>query len=240
MNEPISDEKLNAFVDGELDAAESEALLVRMREDENLANRVCMQRNLKSMVRLAYADPPVASRPAIPARFSAAHLARYAAAMLVLAVGLGGGWFMRGMEDRTQLTQTNHDHGMIRLTTVPDPNRVMLHVDSAAPDKLQAVLDHAEQFLQAAERSGRPIEVEVIANSRGLDLLRADYSPQADRIARMSQRHANIRFIACNQSIARLKSEGQQVILLPEAKVAPTAIGEIVTRLQQGWTYVKV
>jgi hypothetical protein len=30
------------------------------------------------------------------------------------------------------------------------------------------------------------------------------------------------------------------VELLPTARAAPTAIGEIVTRLQQGWTYVRV
>jgi intracellular sulfur oxidation DsrE/DsrF family protein len=30
------------------------------------------------------------------------------------------------------------------------------------------------------------------------------------------------------------------VVLLPAAQTAPTAIGEIVTRLQQGWTYVRI
>jgi intracellular sulfur oxidation DsrE/DsrF family protein len=56
----------------------------------------------------------------------------------------------------------------------------------------------------------------------------------------MKQRHANLRWVACGQSIARLKSDGEKVVLLPAAQTAPTAIGEIVTRLQQGWTYVRV
>jgi intracellular sulfur oxidation DsrE/DsrF family protein len=56
----------------------------------------------------------------------------------------------------------------------------------------------------------------------------------------MQQRHANLHWVACGQSLARFTSEGQKVELLPATRTAPTAIGEIVTRLQEGWTYVRV
>jgi hypothetical protein len=56
----------------------------------------------------------------------------------------------------------------------------------------------------------------------------------------MKQRHANLHWVACGQSIARLRNDGEQVRLLPDTQTAPTAINEIVTRLQQGWTYVRV
>jgi intracellular sulfur oxidation DsrE/DsrF family protein len=59
-------------------------------------------------------------------------------------------------------------------------------------------------------------------------------------MARMQQRHANLHWVACGQSLARFTSEGQKVELLPATRTAPTAIGEIVTRLQEGWTYVRV
>jgi hypothetical protein len=240
MNATVSDEKLNAFVDGELDVAESEALLARLREDAELANRVCRLRNLKSMVALAYADPPAAGRPTRGAGLAVGPGARYAAGVAILALGLGAGWLVRDLQDPGVARQARATPDAIRLVRAADTSRVMLHVDSAEPRALHGVLDRAEGLLAAAEREGRTIEIEVIANSRGLDLLRADYSPEADRIARLARQHANVHFIACNQSIARLKSEGKTVVLLPEAKVAPTAIGEIVTRLQQGWTYVKV
>jgi hypothetical protein len=129
---------------------------------------------------------------------------------------------------------------MVSLAREADPNRVMLHLDSAAPDKMQAVLDQAEHLLDEAERQGRTMQLEVIANSHGIDLLRAGYSPHAERMARMKQRHANLQWVACSQSIARFASEGQKVVLLPATRTAPTAVGEIVTRLQQGWTYVRV
>jgi len=95
-------------------------------------------------------------------------------------------------------------------------------------------------LLDDADRQGRTMQLEVIANSHGRDLLRAGQSPYAERIARMSRRHANLQWVACGQTIARITGEGQKVELLPAARTAPSAIGEIITRLQQGWTYVQI
>lgn len=242
MNPVISDEILHAYIDGELDVAESEKLIARLREDTELAQRVCALRSLRSMVRLAYAEPPLASRQARsePRRH---FMQRCAYGCLVLLAGLGGGWALRGYEAQAVATVPALVPGGVQVASLrqlADPNRIMLHLDSAAPGKMQAVLDQAERLLDDAERQGRAMQLEVIANSRGIDLLRAGHSPYADRIAEMKQRHANLQWVACGQSIARLRSGGEEVTLLPAAQTAPTAIGEIVTRLQQGWTYVRV
>ncbi|MBU1265541.1 MAG: hypothetical protein KJ946_13200 [Gammaproteobacteria bacterium] len=243
MNPLVSDETLHAFVDGELDVAESETLIARIRDDQELAQRVCALRTLQSMVRLAYAEPPVAAgrelRPAPRRQF----MQRCAYGCLVLVAGLSGGWALRGLEPQAVAAVPVAVQGgfqTVSLTQAADPNRVMLHLDSAAPDKMLAVLDQAEHLLDEAERQGRAIQLEIIANSRGIDLLRAGVSPYAARMARMTQRHANLQWVACSQTIARFSGEGQKVELLPIARAAPTAIGEIITRLQQGWTYVRV
>jgi hypothetical protein len=243
MKAVVSDETLHAFVDGELDVAESEALIARMAEDTELAQRVCALRGLQSMVRLAYVEPPGAagrkSRTAPRRKF----VQRCAFGCLVLLAGLSGGWALRGFESQAVAALPVaffNGYQRVSLARAADPNRVMLHLDSAAPDKMRAVLDQAEHLLDEAERQGRAMQLEVLANSHGIDLLRAGYSPYAERMARMKQRHANLHWAACSQSIARFTSEGQKVELLPRTRTAPTAIGEIVTRLQQGWTYVMV
>ena len=246
MNPVISDESLNAFVDGELDVAESEALIARMRDDPELAQRVCALRNLQSMVQLAYVEPPAAGNrkpDAVPRR---QFMQRCGLACLVLFVGLSSGWALRGLESQSSQSVvalpgllTGNDRA-VSLAHEADPNRVLLHLDNAAPDKMQAVLDQAEHLLDEAQRQGRTMQLEVIANSRGIDLLRAGVSPHAERIAHMKQRHANLHWVACDQSIARFTNAGEKVVLLPAAQTAPTAIGEIITRLQQGWTYVRV
>lgn len=244
MNPIVSDETLYAFVDGELDVAEREAFTARMQSDADLAQRVCVARTQRDMVRLAYAEPPVSGRQAAATRAQRARVRRCAFGCLVLCAGLVAGWMLRGIEGAATaaLGPAVRDAALqpVSLAREPDPNRVLLHLDSGAPAKMLAVLDHAERMLDEAERQGRVMQLEVIANSHGLDLLRAGHSPYADRIARMRQRHTNLQWVACSQTIARFRSEGQKVELLPVARTAPTAIGEIVTRLQQGWTYVRV
>lgn len=242
----VSDESLNAFVDGEFDVSESEALIARMRDDPDLAQRVGTLRSLRSMVKLAYAEPPVARNwrtRAIPRR---AFMQRCAFGCLVLFAGLSGGWVLHGMESRTVAStpvsplSVSDGYKTVSLAREADPNRVLLHLDSAAPDRMMSALDQAERLLDEAELQGRTMQLEIVANSYGIDLMRAGISPHAARMARMQQRHANLQWVACSQTIARFANEGKTVELLPASRIAPTAIGEIVTRLQQGWTYVRV
>ncbi len=242
MKSVVSDEILQAFVDGELAVSESESLVARMREDSELSQRVCTLRSLKSMVQLAYARPPAPPHGArsLPRRRL---VRRCAFGCLMLAAGLGG-WALRGIESdaaaATRLLALPDGYQVVSLAREVDPNRVLLHLDSAAPDKMRAVLDRAERLLANAERQRRPMQLEVVANSRGIELLRVGHSPYAERMAQMKARHVNLHWVACGQSIARYASEGQRVELLPSTRTAPTAIGEIVTRLQQGWTYIRV
>lgn len=243
MRPAVSDETLHAFVDGELDVAESETLIARMRDEDDLARRVCVLRSLQSMVRLAYAETP-AGRSGLAQRPRRRLLQRCSFGCLILFAGLSGGWALRGLElQAVAAAQPAMTHGTYQTVSISgevDPNRVMLHLDSGSPLKMRAVLDQAESLLDKAERQGRSMQIEIIANSSGVDLLRAGYSPYAERIAHMKQRHVNLNWVACSQTIARLNSQGQKVNLLPATRIAPTAIGEIVTRLQQGWTYVRV
>lgn len=243
MNPVVSDEILHAFVDGQLDVDDSEKLVARMREDAGLNQRVCALRSLQNMVRLAYTEPPVTSGETSLAAPRRQLMQRCAVGCLILLAGLSGGWALRGVELPAVAGVPSPAMDGLQTVSValqPDPDRVMLHLDSAAPGRMQAALDQAERLLDEAEREGRTMQLEIVANSNGIDLLRAGVSPHAARMARMTQRHANLQWVACSQTIARFTGEGEKVELLPTARVAPTAIGEIVTRLQQGWTYVRV
>lgn len=243
MNPAVSDETLNAFVDGELDVAESEALIARMREDKALAQRVCALRSLQTMVRLAYTEPPAAAGRKTGALPSRKFVQRCAFGCLVLLAGLATGWALRGAGGALIATGPvvpGANFHAVSLKQQADPDRILLHLDSGAPGKMEALLDQAEGLLDAARQRGRTMQLEVIVNSQGIDLLRADHNPYAARIAQMKARHPNLQWVACGQSVARFRSEGQDVKLLRAAQTTPTAIGEIVTRLQQGWTYIRV
>lgn len=239
----ISDETLHAFIDGQLDVADSEALTARLQADPALAQRVCGLRSLKSMMQLAYAAPPAARASAQRRAGGQPMLQRCAFGCLFLLLGLSAGWVLRGLGPESNAARplaALEGYQLVSLAQQPDPARIVLHLDSDDPARMEAVLDRAEALLDEADRQGRPIQLEVVANSLGINLMRAGVSPHAARIARMTERHANLHLVACSQTIARITGQGQKVELLPVARVAPTAIGEIVSRLQQGWTYVRV
>ena len=77
-------------------------------------------------------------------------------------------------------------------------------------------------------------------NNSGLDLLREESTFHAERIARLAARHEMLAFVACGNAIARYRSAGLDVKLVPEARVERTAVEHIVDRVRQGWTYLKI
>lgn len=240
-NEPVSREHINAYLDGELTLEEREHLLDRMASDASLRAEICAQRMLKEQVRAAYDDLP---HPHAGAR----HRYRYRnaawrqslAAGVLLVLGLSGGWLAHERLDQPpvieRLAGLPTGYQPVTLSERVDTQRVLLHLDSSDPGHLSASLDVAERLLQSRGQG----QVELVVNSMGLDLLRQDRSPEQARIERLAASYPNLLFVACSQTVARLLREGQEVVLLPEARVASSAINEIMSRMRQGWVYVKM
>jgi intracellular sulfur oxidation DsrE/DsrF family protein len=232
----VSDEQLNAFVDGELTPADAAALLERLPHDAALRERVAQLRLAQDLVRHAYAGsvPPA---PVAPRHVTAPRQGRPAVAVASLAAGLLLGWLgheaLRAPGD-----------GALQLGATPavqaDTTRIVLHLSTDAADKVQSVLERAEGLLLAARGSGRAVTVEIVANGPGLDLLRAATSSQAQRIEALRRNYATLSLVACGQTMQKLREVGADVRLLPGTQVATSALDEIVLRMQQGWTYLRI
>ncbi len=254
INPPQGDESsaalaqlyLDALVDGELAADERVLALARLESDAAFKADACDLRLLKERVKSAYAEPPavpVNSRRSLRDHAMASrtnHRLQALAAVLLLAVGLGTGWSMRDFATTApvfdRIAGWPEGYQPIALTQAIDQNKIILHLDSGDTGRLGKVLDLADQVL-ARQPAAR---IEIIVNSYGLNLLRADVTPLASRIESMARRHANLSFVACGQTVARLKREGVTVALVPEAQTASSAINQITTRMGHGWVYVKV
>jgi intracellular sulfur oxidation DsrE/DsrF family protein len=71
--------------------------------------------------------------------------------------------------------------------------------------------------------------------------LRVDTSPVREQIARLHTDYPNIAFLACGTTIARVNREqGIHVKLLPQASVTSSALNLILSRLRQGWVYIRI
>jgi intracellular sulfur oxidation DsrE/DsrF family protein len=119
--------------------------------------------------------------------------------------------------------------------------KVMLHLNSGAPDRMKEVLDEAENLLKFYQSTNQIARVEIITNGGGLTLLRSDTTPYAERIKKMYLEYNNLVFVACQNTIDRLKREqGVVAKIVPEAVVIDSAVAQIMRRQQQGWAYIQV
>jgi intracellular sulfur oxidation DsrE/DsrF family protein len=225
----VSDDQLNAFVDGELDPEEESRIFTQTEECAELDGRLCQKRKLKELVQHAYRDLPPPGRRHPDGRKPRGLLGLAAAAVLALATGLAGGWLAS-----ESLHGRSETFGGVAAAQA---DTWLLHVASADPERMKAALDRAEALMnEPGAAPGR--RVEVVANEGGLNLLRSDVTPFGDRIRALAEK--DILFFACSRAIDRLEEQGVRVVLVPEANTKYSALDRVVMRLQEGWTYQKI
>ena len=232
MNREISDELLNAFADNELSGAEKAEVLERIAADAGLRAKVCETWHLKELVRSAHPLDPKEPGKNHSRRWNLFGLPL--AACLLLMVGAGSGWLAHDEYDESWIPSP-------QLKSIQaQGNRVVLHLVSGEPGEIERALHKAEQLASARDKKGRILQVELIANGNGIRMLQAGDSPVATQIEAMRRHHGNLRLVACNEAMDRLRERGVEVTLLPQVDVVPSAIEEIATRLNQGWRYLQV
>lgn len=235
----ISDEFLHALVDGQLSSVEEDEVLLAMRADASLRDRVCELRGLKLLVQHAYPKP--ADDTAARHRFlSQGWRQSLAAGFMLLTLGGVAGWLAHDWKSPA---------GEGRMVGAPQalqqndyqarPVNYLMHIDTANPDRLKMALDEAESLL--SNRDGPSAQVEIMANGPGLNLLREGVSPYARRLLALQAKYPKLTLMACGKTIQKLQDAGIAVQLLPRTQVTPSALDEIISRrLKQHWVYLKV
>ena len=249
LNQIPSDELKNAFADQELALSERRELQSRAIGDPELRRELCEISAIKGLVRDAYQGSARADEHRDAARPTTGRFA--AVALLCVAAGWLAHASLDGAPSDRQAPATlaasaepsvlaRLSGGRIALPAAANHEQVLLHVSTRDPEDLRSALDAAESLMAKADSAGRAgVQVEIVANSAGIDLFRAGVSPEANRIAALHARYPSLRLIACGQSLERVRERGESVVLLPGVDVVPTALDEIVARLQKGWVYVR-
>ena len=137
-------------------------------------------------------------------------------------------------EYNVHAADSQRDDSIATDATIADARKIILHISNSNPTRLKAALDETEGLLNNYKRANRNIQVEVIANKQGVDLLRTNFSPYKERISLMQEKYPNLSFMVCGQTINKLKNEGNKVELLPHTGVATSAADQINKRLHQG------
>lgn len=235
-----SDEQLEAFIDDEINLSERAAFMEALEQDGELANRVCELLHVKDTVKLAYRESPQSSHPdaRLKKRRRNSIVSRAIAATLFFTLGA-----LSGLAMQSQSGSAHPESPLASNANLPAENEyrhIIFHISTSDPARLGRALDDAEALLTSYENKPELVQLEVIANTEGLSLLRRDTSPYVDRIRTIFQTHNNVSFLACSRTIEKLRLKGIDVHLIPEATVIPGALEQIVDRLQQGWVYIRV
>lgn len=232
----VSFEELNAFVDGELDAGASARVLAAIDLDDRLKREACELRALRDQVRHAY-EPTRLGGTRAPRRFATGRWPQALAAGLLLVIGVAAGW-------QGHALQRPADQGVWqRIAQVKpqgDARRLVLHVGDPDRARFENTLDEVHGMLKAAQGRGQRMELEILANGTGLNLLRVKTSPVADKLAQLQAEFPELSLVACGQGLNRLQGQGDDIRLVPGVVTADSALDEIVRRMDQGWAYLRV
>ncbi len=236
-----SDEHLNAFIDNQLGNTEKAELMDALRHDAELSQRVCKLQKLHNLVQLSYQSIEV------PERHQSKHKALqpgkfkwFAAASLLLAVGTLTGWFTNeaiGTKSLYQIAEIKQSNSATNMSKW----RLMLHVSTANPKRLNIVLDEAEALLKEYATESKTLELEILTNSDGVALVTNSHKRYNHRLQKLQQQYQNLVVMACGKTLQRLqRANGKPVDLLPQTGVVVSAINQIVKRQKEGWTYIRI
>lgn len=225
---PISDELINSYVDGELSHDERSALLEQANSDNELAASMCKTRQLKELVANAYENPPKPKeRRSTPRRGINRRMLNGIAAASLLAVGITAGWFAQlNLGPAPSLT----------VAEVASPN-LILHLSSDDPVRVSNAVTQVENYIRA--NANQNVQMEIVARGDGLKLLSRDTTELSRSIISLADRFGNVKLVACNRAIERAREKGRVVNLYPGVKTVPAAIDAIVKRVQDGWHYIQ-
>lgn len=230
----FSDEFLNAFVDDQLSLEERQQVYACLAKDDALNRQVCELRKMHSLVKLAYEQPPVPPQ-GLKSLSTGRKLGLGLAAGLALIVGGVAGWFLHQSPAPLPTTIAQ------AVPEAKDPTKVLFHVSDGHPEHLRNALDEVESLMQHYRKAHEKARVEVVANGEGLSLLLSGISPYAERVRRMQKEYPGLTFVACQNTIDRIRQEvGLNVKLLPGVEVTDSGVAQIMRRQHQGWAYIQV
>ncbi|HEC11847.1 MAG TPA: hypothetical protein ENI80_01100 [Acidiferrobacteraceae bacterium] len=241
QEQKFSDEFLNAFIDNQLTPEEKSDAFVAISQDESLNRRVCELRKVRDLVQLACTAPPPPPIHGASERCGLwSRIGFRSIAASILGLGIAIGWVLHTTTPH-QIAPTGHQVSALTSPLPAKGIKVLLHLNSGDPERMNELLDEAESLLKFYKKTNQIARVEIITNGGGINLLRADTSPDPARIKRLYRDWNNLAFVACQNTIDRLEREQNiNLVLLPEAVVIDSAVAQIMRRQLQGWAYIQV
>jgi len=239
----ITEDRLNLFIDEQLDSDEMNEIREALLDDKELREQVCQLKAVRELVGYAYSEVPPSGHENPHQKRTASMLGRAVAASLMLAVGVVLGWstYQYSPNAIKAISAENTFQYVANHVKVEHGKRkIILHIDSSDLQVVNAALNEADQLLATYRKANTPMELDIITNKAGINILRPGMSPYITRIKQLIDNNDEVAVYACNRSIAKaLKKEGVEIVLMPGVTKDKSARELIPQRLEKGWVYIK-
>jgi len=238
----ITEDRLNLFIDQQLDADEMNEIHKLILDDKILRERVCQLKAVRDLVGYAYSEVPPSRLFSEQQKQSNSMFFKAIAASVTLVVGVLLGWSTYEYSPNAEKAisaENTFQYIANRVTADHDQRKIIFHIDSSDLQVVSAALNEAVHLLATYRKANMPIKVDIIANKGGINMLRPHISPYIQRIQKLIS-DSSVSFYACEQSVAKAqKREGVEIVLLPGVKSDKKARELIPARLEKGWVYIK-
>ena len=114
----------------------------------------------------------------------------------------------------------------------PRKHRIVMQVASGDTSEWKSTINNLKNLKQGW---GNDVAIEVVAHGPGIGFLLTKKTPHHEAIKALKMQ--GVDFVICENSL-REKGVGKSEVI-PEAGFVPMGIGEIVLKLEEGWTYIK-
>ena len=127
------------------------------------------------------------------------------------------------------------------VKAAPDADhKVAIQVNQNDKAVMELALNNAKNIIDFYKSRGETVAVEIVTYGPGLHMLRRDTSPVKERIATMSLENPNLTFAACGNTQAnQSKAENKPIVLVDEAKIAPSGVVRLMELQRQGYAYIR-
>ena len=239
----ITEDKLNLFIDEELDSDEMNDIHEALLDNKELRERVCQLKAVRELIGYAYSEVPPSRHGDPGLSRSGSYVGRAVAASVMLVVGVVVGWSTYEYSPNAVQAISAENTFQYVANHVEANNgtrKIVLHIDSSDVQVVNAALNEADQLLATYRKTNTPMELDIITNKKGINILRPGVSPYISRIKELIDNNDEVAVYACNRSIAKaLKKEGYEIVLMPGVTKDKSARDLIPKRLEKGWVYIK-
>ena len=238
----ITEDKLNLFIDEQLDTDEMDEIHQALLDDKELRDQVCQLKAVRELVGYAYSEVPASPHDISAQKKYNSIYAKAIAASVTLVVGVVLGWSTYEYSPnaiQAISAENTFQYVANHVAVDHDQRKIILHIDSGDMKIVNAALNEADHLMATYRKANTPMKLDIITNKSGINMLRPGVSPYIEHVQKLID-DDSVTIYACERSIIKAhKKEGVEIIMLPGVITDKSARELIPQRLEKGWVYIK-